>query len=103
MTFANALRRPGLPDWPTPHDLRHFYASTLIRSGASVKAIQLRLGHSSAKTTVDVYGHLLPDKEDRTRRAIEEAFSEDREADCEGAENLSPRRSRVQPVSKAGS
>jgi integrase len=76
MMFANALRRAGLPDWATPHDLRHFYASTLIRSGASVKVVQARLGHSSAKTTLDVYGHLFPDEEDRTRRAIEEAFTE---------------------------
>jgi integrase len=76
MMFANALRRAGLTDWATPHDLRHFYALTLIRSGASVKVVQARLGHSSAKTTLDVYGHLFPDEEDRTRRAIEEAFTE---------------------------
>jgi integrase len=103
MAFANALLRAALPDWPTPHDLRHFYASTLIRSGASVKAIQVRLGHSSAKTTLDVYGHLFPDEEDRTRRAIEEAFADDQESCREDAENLSPRRSRVQNVSKLGS
>lgn len=101
--FANACRRAGLPDWATPHDLRHFYASTLIRSGASVKAIQVRLGHSSAKTTLDVYGHLFPDEEDRTRRAIEEAFTSPTEATDEGAETVKPRRSRVQGVSKPGS
>lgn len=103
IAFANALKRAGLPDWPTPHDLRHFYASTLIRSGASVKAIQVRLGHSSAKTTLDVYGHLFPDEEDRTRLAIEAAFVEEPEAARESAENLRPRRSRVQTVSKPGS
>jgi integrase len=103
MAFVNGLRRAGLPDWPTPHDLRHFYASTPIRSGASVNAIQVRLGHSSAKTTLDVYGHLFPDEEDRTRRAIEDAFANDQESSCEDAENLSPRRSRVQNVSKLGS
>jgi site-specific recombinase XerD len=59
----------------TPHGLRHFYASTLIRSGASVKVVQARLGHASAKTTLDVYGHLFPDEEDRTRQAIEDAFN----------------------------
>jgi len=36
-----------------------------------VKAIQARLGHSSAKTTLDVYGHLFADEEDRTRAAID--------------------------------
>jgi integrase len=73
---ANAWRRASLPDWPTPHDLR-FHASTLIRSRASVKVVQARLGHSSAKTTLDVYGHLFPHEEDRTRRALEEAFADE--------------------------
>ncbi len=74
--FEAACRRAGLPRWATPHDLRHFYASTLIRSGASVKVIQSRLGHSSAKTTLDVYGHLFPDEEDRTRAALDAAFAD---------------------------
>jgi integrase len=53
----------------------HYYASLLIRSGASVKVVQARLGHASAKTTLDVYGHLWPDDEDRTRRAVDDAFT----------------------------
>jgi integrase len=47
----------------------------LIRSGASVKVVQSRLGHASAKTTLEIYGHLFPDEEDRTRAAIDDAFS----------------------------
>ncbi len=78
--FESARARAGLPDWATPHDLRHFYASTLIRSGASVKVIQTRLGHASAKTTLDVYGHLFPDEEDRTRTAVDAALQPDRDA-----------------------
>jgi integrase len=64
----------GIPSWATPHDLRHYYASLLIRSGASVKAVQARLGHASAKTTLDTYGHLFPDEEDRTRAAVDAAL-----------------------------
>jgi integrase len=37
--------------------------------------VQARLGHTSAKTTLDVYGHLWPDDEDRTRRAVNDAFA----------------------------
>ena len=73
--WETARRRAGLPEWATPHDLRHHYASVLIRSGASVKVVQARLGHASAKTTLDIYGHLFPDEEDRTRAAVDEAFS----------------------------
>ena len=69
------LVKAGLPEWVTPHDLRHFYASTLIRSGASIKVVQARLGHASAKVTLDVYGHLFEDEDDRTRQAIDDAFN----------------------------
>jgi hypothetical protein len=62
----------------------------------------VRLGHSSAKTTLDVHGHLFPDEEDRTLQAIGQAFEEDSESRPEGAENLGRRRSRVQGVSKPG-
>ena len=75
VVFSAARDRAGLPAWATPHALRHYYASLLIRSGASVKVVQARLGHASAKTTLDVYGHLWPDDEDRTRRAVDDAFA----------------------------
>lgn len=53
-----------------PHETRHLYASALIADGQSVKVIQERLGHKSASTTLDTYGHLFPNDEDRTRDAI---------------------------------
>ena len=53
------------------HDLRHFYASLLIRHGESVKVVQSRLGHASAAETLDTYSHLWPDSEDQTRAAVD--------------------------------
>jgi len=43
------------------HDLRHPYASFLIAQGAHPKYIQAQLGHASIQTTLDRYGHLMPD------------------------------------------
>src|SRR3989449_11341431 len=43
------------------HDLRHTYASLLIAQGAHPKYIQTQLGHASIQTTLDRYGHLMPD------------------------------------------
>ncbi len=43
------------------HDLRHTFASMLINQGENLKYVQSQLGHSSIKTTVDRYAHLLPD------------------------------------------
>ena len=53
----------------TLHDLRHFYASGLIAAGCDVVTMQRALGHSSATITLNVYSHLWPTAEDRTRAA----------------------------------
>ena len=34
------------------------------RHGESVKVVQRRLGHKTAKETLDTYGHLWPDSDD---------------------------------------
>jgi len=41
--------------------LRHTFASLLINQGENLKYVQAQLGHSSITTTVDRYGHLMPD------------------------------------------
>lgn len=53
------------------HELRHYYASLLIRHAESVKVVQARLGHATAAETLDTYSHLWPDSEDRTREAVD--------------------------------
>ena len=59
----------GVRNEITFHDLRHFYASALISARCSIKAVQVALGHQSAKMTLDVYGHLFPGDEDQIRAA----------------------------------
>lgn len=54
------------------HDLRHLYASHLIRQGLGVKAVQELLGHASASTTLDTYTHLWMDETERARGAADE-------------------------------
>ncbi len=73
-TFAAAVKRAGLPAGTTSHDLRHHYASVLLAAGESVVAFAERLGHESATLVLKTYGHLMPDSEDRTRRAVDEAW-----------------------------
>lgn len=55
----------------TPHKLRHTAASLAIASGADVKVVQLMLGHKSAAMTLDVYGHLWPDRLDEVADALD--------------------------------
>lgn len=66
----------GLPPELTFHDMRHFYASALLRIG-DVKAAQEALGHATAQETLDTYGHLWPDSKERARAAIDAAFRGD--------------------------
>ena len=73
--FVRAVRRAGLPAGTTPHDLRHHYASVLLAAGESVVAVAERLGHDNANLVLSTYGHLMPDSEDRTRRAVDSAWS----------------------------
>lgn len=58
--FQPTLRRAGLRRIRF-HDLRHTYASMLINQGENLKYVQAQLGHASITTTVDRYGHLMPD------------------------------------------
>ena len=72
---VEAARARALPEGFRFHDLRHFYASLLIASGADVKVVQARLRHASAKTTLDTYAHLWPDTEESTRAAVGAAMA----------------------------
>lgn len=59
--WKKAIERAGLDPQPRIHDLRHTHVAWLIAQGVPLPVIQARLGHESIQTTVDRYGHLLPD------------------------------------------
>lgn len=57
------------------HELRHFYASTLIAGGASVREVMERMGHTSAEETIARYSRLWPDREESTRGIMDSALA----------------------------
>lgn len=57
------------------HDLRHTQASLLLASGEDMITVSKRLGHSKVSTTVDVYSHLVPGKDQEAASKIGAIFS----------------------------
>lgn len=50
------------------HSLRHTHATLLIESGADIKDVQIRLGHTNIQTTLQTYVH---DTEKMSERSVE--------------------------------
>jgi len=70
--FDPAVKEAGLGGMGiTPHKLRHTAASLAISAGADVKVVQLMLGHKDASMTLNVYGHLFPDRLDEVADALD--------------------------------
>jgi integrase len=74
-SFASAVDQAGLVG-VTPHTSRHTFASILIDQGRDVEFVSQQLGHSSTKTTWDIYVHLFRAREhaDAARRDLDAAF-----------------------------
>jgi len=75
--WARVLRRSKLQRIRF-HDLRHTYASLLIAQGAHPKYIQAQLGHASIQTTLDRYGHLMPEMHEAEARKLDRLVFGDR-------------------------
>jgi integrase len=57
------------------HWLRHSFASSLISSGCSVKAVADAMGHGDPSVTLRLYASLWPGDDDRIRQSIEQAWA----------------------------
>ena len=60
----------------TPYALRHYFASKLIEQGKDLKFIQTAMGHSKIEVTLNVYGHLIKEKEEEHRNTAEQLAAE---------------------------
>ena len=71
-SFHTAMRRAGITNFRF-HDLRHTFASQLVRNGVDLYVVQKLLGHSTPKMT-QRYAHL---RQDQLKDAIEKIDIQD--------------------------
>ena len=53
------------------HDIRHSFATILLKNGTNPKIVSEILGHSDVQTTLNVYSHVLPDLQKDTMQQLE--------------------------------
>ncbi len=72
-----ALTRAGMADLRENgcHALRHFFASTALHEGETIKAVSEYLGHADPGFTLRTYTHLMEGSSERTKRAIDAVFA----------------------------
>jgi integrase len=56
------------------HALRHHFASVLLAEGVDIRTLAEYLGHEDPGFTLRVYTHLMPNSEEKARRAIDRAL-----------------------------
>ncbi len=64
----------------TFHGLRHTAVGFMIALGYQPAVIQKRMGHASIRTTMDVYGHLLPSVDEAVADGLERFFTSEKTA-----------------------
>ena len=68
--LKNGSKRSGVPPIRI-HDIRHSHVSLLINQGFTAVAIAERVGHKHISTTMNVYAHLFPNRQEMLVQALE--------------------------------
>jgi integrase len=66
------FRRLKLPKGASLHSLRHTHTSHLLADGVPLPVVSARLGHSSIRTTQEIYAHMIHGQDDEAADRWEE-------------------------------
>lgn len=72
--FHEFIIRHNLPPCSI-HSLRHTNATLLIASGAPIKVVSDRLGHSTVSTTVNIYTHSIKSADEAAAEALDDILA----------------------------
>jgi len=73
-SFARLLMRAQISAAACYHDLRHACATLLLPRNVTPKIVSEMLGHAKIAITLDTYSHVVPDVQEKTEKALEEAL-----------------------------
>jgi integrase len=76
--LSRLCRRLGLPKGASLHVLRHSHASLLLADGVDLATVSARLGHSSVRTTADIYSHAIRGKDHAAARCWDDIMQRSR-------------------------
>lgn len=71
--FSDVRDHLGLPIETSFHSLRHTHATWLLLQGVDVVTIKERLGHANIATTLGLYAHVLPGRDQQAVEKFAEA------------------------------
>ncbi len=66
------FRKLNLPKGASLHSLRHTHTSHLLADGVPLPVVSARLGHSSIRTTQEIYAHMIHGQDDDAAKRWEE-------------------------------
>lgn len=72
--WTPAVEAAGYPDL-TFHDLRHVATSLMVEGNEHPRVIQHRLGHSTARLSMELYAHVSDDTDRQVASWLEDLFS----------------------------
>jgi integrase len=76
LVFRRYAERAGLPRSIRLHDLRHTAITNAIGQGEDVMLIAAFAGHRKTSTTLDLYGHLMPERVRQAARRMNSISAE---------------------------
>jgi integrase len=57
------------------HDLRHTFATLMLKGGEHPKVVQEMMGHATINITLDTYSHVLPDMQNEAADRLGDLLS----------------------------
>jgi integrase len=72
-SFNKIAKRVGLDI--CLHDLRHLYATLMLKSGVHLKIVSERLGHATVAFTLYTYPHVVPGLQEVAAKTFDKQFN----------------------------